>query len=142
MTTPTNKRISDKLNEQWQLAVENTKRLHACPRHLIDFTGWKEGSNIKRVSCLRCTGKMELREAVTYIRGYVASGKPVSDVAVSFTVSDMWCGPCTCPHCDGKSHPDDFRGWNEVGCNVCHTAGVVDREVAVAYLDRARKANA
>lgn len=131
-----NERVSAYLNEQWQLAQANTSRLSMCARHLFDFEQWADQPNLKWVVCMRCNGREALNKAVSYVKGYGAAGNPLIDVAHGLKPGQLVSEHCTCPHCDGKSSPGDVRGWNEIGCSICSTAGVVDRAVARAYLDR------
>lgn len=142
MSTRTNKKISQYLDDQWQKAQENTGRLERCPRHLFDFSKWAELPSLKHVPCLRCQGRAELRIAVAYIKGWLSSGRPVEEVASGLKPGQLTDKLYTCPQCDGKSSPDDPRAWNEVTCNLCDTIGVVARDVALPYLDRGRKTNA
>jgi len=115
-------------------AVANNIKLMTCARHLFDFGPYTGHKSVKFVACMRCTGRMATDAAVSYIEGYLSTGRPLADVAAHTTALRL-APKCLCPRCEGKSAPGDPRAWPEGACSLCLSVGNLPRASAVEWLN-------
>lgn len=55
----------------------NSARLEGCKRHRFDYSTVKLGQRLK---CTHCGGELQLTDAGTYVKGYIAAGGNAEDV--------------------------------------------------------------
>lgn len=62
---------------------DNHRKLWACKRHRFSVSEVRLG---QKITCEECGGQMGLTEIGSYIRGYIAAGKPSTDIWPAWNV--------------------------------------------------------
>lgn len=75
------------IQELWQLAQENQRKLQGCPSHKFncDLSNDELRRGIhRRLTCLECGGLMLVIDVFHYCRGYKAAGGDPNEVLTNF----------------------------------------------------------
>lgn len=74
---------NETIDKLWRQAQENVQLLESCQLHRFDFINYTTPLSVSKVRCLHCKGRVSTSYAFAYIKGYVAAGKPESDVVAN-----------------------------------------------------------
>lgn len=120
---------------------ENRAKLDACPRH--DFGELPEIVFGLQLKCKRCEGLMDATRANDYARGYEAAGGNPDEIIANFRGGTHNEELVNCPVCNGVAGVDVSEGilegpdWHD--CDFCDATGKVERQKALAYLNKFAK---
>lgn len=74
---------NDVVDKLWKQSVENVRLIESCQLHRFDFIHYTGPFSVRDVRCVNCKGRMPLPSVIAYIKGYIAAGKPESDVVAN-----------------------------------------------------------